>query len=121
MDFEFKYSEEKKMILGRVSGELELPVLTKMTLELKKLSEAHNCMKCLSDMRESPVPESIIDIFDVPKAVSKAGDMGNFKYAMIVKEVRDQWEFLETISVDRGQRVKIFTDFDEACAWLDDK
>ena len=121
MDFEFRYSEEKKMILGRVSGQLELPVLTKMTSELKKLSEVHNCMKCLSDMRESPVPESIIDIFDVPKAVSKAGDMGSFKCAMVVKEVRDQWEFLETISNNRGQQIRIFTDFDEACAWLNNK
>ena len=121
MDFEFKYSEEKKMILGRVSGKLELPVLTKMTSELKKLAEAHNCMKCLNDMRESPVPESIIDIFDAPKAVSEAGDMGNFRCAMVVKEVRDQWEFLETISRNRGQQIRIFTDFDEADAWLNDK
>ena len=121
MDFEIKYSEEKKMILGRVSGELELPVLKKLTLELKKLAEVHNCRKCLSDMRETPVPESIIDIFDAPKAVSEAGDMSNFRCAMIVKEIREQWEFLETISINRGQQIRIFTDFNDGEAWLNNK
>ena len=121
MDFEIKYSEEKKMILGRMSGDIDMAVVKKMAVELERIVEARDCLKFLNDCRESVVPESIIDLFEIPKLVGEAGLNGNCKCAIVVKEVRDQWEFLETISTNRGQQIRIFTDFDEAHAWLDDK
>ena len=121
MDFEIKYSEEKKMILGRLGGNLDLAVITKIAEEVEKIVEARDCLKFLNDCRESVVPESIIDIFDIPRLVGEGGLRGNCKCAIVVKDIRDQWEFLETISNNRGQQIRIFTDFDEAEAWLNGK
>jgi hypothetical protein len=121
MDFEIKYSEEKKMILGKLSGDLDLGAIKKMAGEVEKIVEARDCLKFLNDCRESVVPKSIIDIFEVPRLVAEAGLRGNCKCAIVVKDIRDQWEFLETISNNRGQQIRIFTDFDEADAWLNNK
>ena len=121
MDLEIKYSEEKKMIMGRMSGDLDLTVIKKMAGEVEKIVEARNCLKFLNDCRESVVPESIIDIFEIPKLVSEAGLRGNCKCAIVVKDIRDQWEFLETISNNRGQQIRIFTDYEEGDAWLNGK
>ena len=120
MDFEIKYSEEKKMILGRMSGDIDMVVIKKMAAELESIVEARDCLKFLNDCRESIVPESIIDLFEIPKLVGEARLNGNCKCAIVVKDIRDQWEFLETISTNRGQRIRIFTDFDEAHAWLNE-
>ena len=121
MDFEIKYSDEKKMILGRLRGDLDLAIIKKMAEELEKIVEARDCLKFLNDCRESIVPESIIDLFEIPKLVGEAGLNANCRCAIVVKDIRDQWEFLETISRNRGQQIRIFTDIDEADAWLNEK
>ena len=83
----------------------------------------HQCYRILVDYRGIELIGTVTKIYDVPKKVSKALSKAGLrshaiKRALVVSGYIEGFRFLETVSITRGQPLRIFQDIDEAKKWL---
>jgi hypothetical protein len=81
---------------------------------------------CLSDYREAELDLSVVELYDVPRIISREsasqGLLANkFKRAIVVKRDLQDFSFFETVTLNSGQNAKLFQDLDEAKKWLSNR
>jgi hypothetical protein len=54
----------------------------------------------------------------MPKTASTSGIDTHCKRALVVSEQSSDFHFLETVFINQGHNVKMFTDIEEAMSWL---
>ncbi len=118
MGYELSYDAEKKIIRGRVLGELNPSLVKNMAVDLEKLGRKHKCPRLLSDLREAVISKSLLDIYSMPRVVEQAGMQKSFRRAIVVNPPVNDYRFLEIVSVNEGQEVRVFSDPEEALRWL---
>ena len=118
MGYELSYDAEKKIIRGRVLGELNPSLVKNMAVDLEKLGRKHKCPRLLNDLREAVISKSLLDIYSMPRVVEEAGMQKSFRRAIVVNPPVNDYRFLETVSVNEGQEVRVFSDPEEALRWL---
>jgi hypothetical protein len=69
-------------------------------------------------MRHARLTKETLDIYHMPKSAKQAGIVPGFKRALVVSELSSDFHFLETVFVNQGHIVKLFTDIDAARGWL---
>jgi len=69
-------------------------------------------------MRLASLSKGAIDIYNMPKAARSAGIESRCKRALVVREQSTDFHFLETVFLNQGHNVKMFTDINEAMHWL---
>jgi len=82
--------------------------------------ERHACNRALVDHRESELRLNADQIFWVPKKVEGHGIHKN-RAALLFDRIGNDEKFLETVCTNRGIRVKVFTDADQAATWVMDE
>ncbi len=120
MNHEFRYDEAQDIIMGRLHGKLDAVVAKEVATDLARLVGEHGCRRLLMDLRGAQVTSSTLEIYTIPRVVKEAGVSGSIKRAVVVAEITQDFEFLETASVNMGSQVKLFTDPEAALAWLKD-
>lgn len=102
-----------------------LPVdVTPMIFNAISMGRKYNCYCYLADFRDVESQFSTAAIYEIPAqffAVAQKYDIpvGKLKRALIVAPERyETFKFFEMVSCNRGQKVKVFTDGDEAMDWL---
>ncbi len=118
MNFELSYDEDLDIIRGRLYGKLDAAVAKAVATDLAQLVRKHGCHRFLHDLREAQVTSSTLDLYSIPRIVKEAGVSGGIKRALVVAEITQDFDFLETASVNAGNQVKLFTDSEAALAWL---
>lgn len=118
MGYELSYDAEKKIIRGRVLGELNPSLVKNMAVDLEKLGRKHKCPRLLNDLREAVISKSLLDIYSMPRVVEQAGMQKSFRRAIVVNPPVNDYRFLEIVSVNEGQEVRVFSDPEEALRWL---
>ena len=118
MGYELIFDDERKILVGRVMGKLEPSLVQQMAAELANMIQKHRCTKMLNDLREVEFPSSVYDIYNIPRLIGQAGVPLGCKRALLVNELAGDFRFLETASINIGHQVRIFSDMDEAVAWL---
>lgn len=118
MGYELSYDAEKKIIRGRVLGELNPSLVKNMAVDLEKLGRKHKCPRLLNDLREAVISKSLLDIYSMPRVVEQAGMQKSFRRAIDVNPPVNDYRFLEIVSVNEGQEVRVFSDPEEALRWL---
>ncbi len=120
MKYELTYDKERNLIIGHVYGEFDSSLVTKMASDLADMIQKHGCNRLLNDLRSARITPSTIEIYTMPKSVAKFREATRCKRALVVSGPLKDYNFLETVSVNVGQRLKIFTDPDTAIDWLMD-
>ena len=118
MSYKIKYKKEQGYIAVTVEGNFALSTLKKMAADIAGFTERYNCNRILSDMRHTRLTENTFNIYNMPKIASQAGIEPRFKRALVVDELSSDYHFLETVFVNQGHIVKIFTDINAALHWL---
>jgi hypothetical protein len=118
MNHEFRYDEVQDIIMGRVRGRLDAAVARNVATDLARLVGEHGCRRLLMDLRGAQVTSSTLEIYSIPRVVKEAGVSGGIKRALVVAEITQDFEFLETTLVNAGNLVKLFTDPEAALTWL---
>ena len=116
--FDLIYDAQRHLILGKIHGEFDSSVVSSMAAALAVMAREHACSKVLNDLRDAIITRSAFDIFDMPRIVEKAGVPYITKRALVVREPLEDFQFLETVSFNVGQRVRVFTNYDTAIKWL---
>lgn len=107
-------------------GSDDQPSLKNTLLEVVRLMKEHGCHLVLSDYRDAVVNMSPAAIYAYPKEaveVSKAAgiDPHQTRQAIVLSDQSPNladFQFYETVSVNRGRMIKVFTDIDQAIGWL---
>ena len=118
MSYKINYDKEKGYIAVTTEGDFALSTLKELAADIAGFVERYNCNRILNDMRRARLTEGTFNIYNMPKIASRAGIEPRFKRAMVVNELSSDYHFLETVFVNQGHIVKIFTDIDAALRWL---
>ena len=118
MPYKIVYDKEGDYILISVEGDFGLPILKDMAEDVASVIEQHGCNRILNDMRRAKFTAGTIDIYNMPKTARTSGIGMHCKRALVTSEQSSDFHFLETVFLNQGHNVKIFTDIEEAMSWL---
>ncbi len=118
MPYEIKYDADLECMMCRVFGELQASELPGFAADVIALLDKHNCVRVLNDLRKVDLRLSTMAIYNIPELVAGAGLQPNVKRAIVFRKDAEDYEFFETVSINQGQFVRVFTDFDKALTWL---
>ena len=118
MPYEIYYDSIKECIMVSVQGELDLALLESMASSVVEIVREVGCKRILNDLRKSWVTEATIDIYNMPETAKQAGVFQACKRALVIGEKTKDFRFLETVFVNQGHQVRMFTGMAEAEEWL---
>lgn len=124
MNITIEFNEEKKVIIGRITGTMTKQYLRKYTLEMEQQIHQKETKLILSDYREARFPLSMIDVFNLPDRhnlllKTLGSNVHSYKRALVFDQKDFEMAiFFENVAVNRGHHVKVFLDEAEALAWL---
>ena len=118
MSYKIGYNKEHEYIMIVVEDEFTLSTFKELAADVVKFTDRYNCKRILNDMRRANLTETTLDIYNMPKSASQAGIGNRLKRALVVSERSPSFYFLETVFINQGHIVKLFTDIDEALHWL---
>jgi hypothetical protein len=113
-----EYLPEKGYTLNRAAGQNSPDITIECVTEMIEVSTRHDCSNLLADLRETTLIAATIDTFELPKRFEKLGLSPEHKLAIVYSEAESDYQFLETVSRNKGLQVRVFVDFDEAENWL---
>jgi len=118
MSFTVKHGKKDDCILVTVHGDFKLSILSQLAFKVKQLIDQNKCTRILTDLREAQLTDSPVDMYKMPDSAISSGINRNIKRALLVKKKTQDFHFLETVFVNRGNVVKIFDNLNEARKWL---
>ena len=116
MTYSIKFDPELDCIMVRVAGELDFPTLQSIAKDVNILAEKHGCRRVFNDLCDAQ-ESTTLEIYNMPKAAEQAGVSFKFKRALLTNSL-DEFGFLETVFVNMGHQVRLFTSEAEAKRWL---
>ncbi len=105
---------------GIIAMEHVSPIIKEVMTAVKD----YDCFLFLGDYRGVDLQLSLALLYEIPRHVfgesQRLGlQVGKFKRALVVSEtLYEKFKFLELVSLNRMQNVKVFTDLTEAKIWL---
>lgn len=123
MKYSVTFDEPTRITVIKYSGMADASDIEEAACEAARYAQTHQCKKVLIDVSDMQWTLSTKNIYDLPKSMAKAMrekgiELGTFKRALVVSTQSGEADFLETVSVNVGQQVKVFDDVDKARAWL---
>jgi len=118
MSFEIKYDGDFSCLMCRMTGKIDLQLIEEFLVKLTPMMKNHKCSRILNDARSAELVLSSVDIYNIPKLFAQSGIDISVKRALVIADLKELHFFLETVSKNRSQNVKIFTDYDEALKWV---
>ena len=118
MSYTINYDQGTETIMVAVHGELDLQLLQRLATDVAAAIKRHDCKRILNDLRNARLTQKSFDIYQMPEEAKKLGIGHSHKRALVVEDRATDFHFLETVFVNRGYEVKMFTNPDEALVWL---
>ena len=119
MDIQFEFLGDEKILVIKGPKNYEISPYNTENLKrsIDKLIEL-NCYKCLIDHRNKNLIISTTGPFSRSKIFKEYKVSRRIKYAWLIDEITEDVKFYQTVLLNRGWQVHMFTDYDQAIAWL---
>jgi len=119
MDLQFEFLEDEKILVikGPKNYEISPDNTENLKRSIDKLIEL-NCYKCLIDHRNKNLIISTMGPFSRSKIYKEYKVDRSIKYAWLIDEITEDMKFYQNVLVNRRWQVQMFTDYDQAMAWL---
>jgi hypothetical protein len=121
MPYHIDYWEDEKIIMIKDTGESFYNDFVQQSKEALALARSKNARLFFSDCILLENKASIFDIYNLPKVYDEIGASRLNRLALLIKADSPDaavFRFYETACRNRGWNVKVFTNYDEAMAWL---
>lgn len=118
------YNSIMDIIETKVQGEIFLKEIKEIISDTIHIAIEKNCSLFLVDYSEASIKLSTIQVYDLPKIISDIAltlkyNANKVKRAIIISHKdAEKFKFGETVSINRGQKAKVFSNIDEAKKWL---
>lgn len=113
-----KYENELGFVRTVWTGDIDLGDVRKFVTKTANALNENECRRLLTDARDLDLNMSIFEIYRVPTILREANFPGVTRGAILVSEKIEKHSFFVMVANNFGQTFKIFTDPDEAVAWL---
>ena len=117
MECDVRYDAETETIVLKVTGDVEVEAVKQAAPAVTALIREHRCRRMLTDMRGAAFRLDTFQIYRMPETMAQAG-IGSLRRAMVFSRDLEDAKFYETVTANRAQFMKVFTDMDEARRWL---
>jgi hypothetical protein len=126
MKSSIEYKTDENYILVTISGTIDVFSMRNVIEDAGKVILEHNCNKIIGDFRKAILPISVLEIIDLYKYwinSLQTNQIVPFEAKRVIlmdqgQKTAQNFEFFETISINRNSRVKIFFDMDKAVEWI---
>ena len=122
MAWKVEVDTERGFIHSVYSGVLTKEDVLAATAETLKIAAGKGPQKFLTEWADATSTLSTSEIFGIPGEWDKAKISRRSVLALVVPKDGPQWEdavFYETVCQNRGWRVRVFTQRDDAIEWLE--
>lgn len=121
-----EYDPQTDIIYIRANGDLTLEIVREYTNTAALLAKETGCFRFLSDLHETVLALSMLDVYGIPEMVKEIGlasDVPEHKIrrAVVLPRIGELSLFFETVSKNRVQNVALFDDVESARKWLLEK
>lgn len=121
--FTIHYNEEEGIIEARVYRLFDWNLIEEMAPKLGKMVLEKNCDLIFLDFTNSEINMPTLRIYKTPEKLGlefgKAGvNAWRLRRALLIKPGQKDFNFLEDVSINSAQTVRLFTDEGEAKSWL---
>ena len=115
----YNHLPPKTRLLCRYCHEdLDLGTLQDLAQDIFKEIERHGCNRILNDIQQARLTKGPFETYNMPGLARHVGVGLSCKRALLVSDVSTDFHFLETVFLNQGHNVKLFTDSDKAPHWL---
>lgn len=121
MVWRIQYLSDRNVVLVKTQGDIPYEELLKQFSDAVRLAQKNNTNCYLFDDTELHINVSTLDIYDIPKMIlaTEISRSSRIAVAISPEENRiEDYQFLETVCVNQGLNVKIFSEMDKAYNWL---
>ena len=119
MEYNVEYDQENDILIARYQGVLEIESLINLAKVITKKGQEHDCKRLLNDFRHASIEVDTMELFNVADQLKSEGFDRKWKRATVIAEqYRGHLRFYETVAFNRGHRVRVVTELDEAINWL---
>jgi hypothetical protein len=120
------YDPLEKIITIAHQGIVNAAYVKEVVEKTVQLVIENQCFKILSDFRKAKLGLSIVGMLETQKLIGQALDAKDIptykvRRALLVRKINlfnKDFSFFETVSVNRAQNVKLFSDPEKALEWL---
>ncbi len=120
MDYEITYQQHDGYLHTMISGENTPETVVQYMQDIQKECEKRDCYRLLIEEKLKGPRLDTIEIFDLVTTGSRSA-VGIFEamaYVDTNTDTPDMTEFAETVAVNRGIPVNVFTTVEDARDWL---
>jgi hypothetical protein len=119
LSYEMEVTFRGNHVEARSIGEKNYQTAERLWAEITRVCNEHTCYRVLG-IAESDMQMSVMDAINHEELFKKIGVTPKYKIAWTESNRNefDKLKNLETILLNRGFRGKVFTDVEEARAWL---
>lgn len=123
MSIQVTFAKNDNLIVCKMDELLDWAVMERLALEISRVVEETNCRKILVDLRQGSINLSTAKIVMTPKKLAiefqKYGvAVESLTRAVLIGSNAVDFHFLENVSLNQNQRMRIFTDESLARQWL---
>ena len=118
MTYSIDYCDDKECIKVAIRGELTLDLLQKIARDVATLANTNHCYRIINDLREAMLTAKAFEVLSMPQSAQQSGVKQTFQRALIVGDRKETFKFLETVFINQGHIVKMFSTCEEGLAWL---
>ena len=104
-----------------VTGNIDSTDVANLPLEFRKVSELcdkHECKRVFFDAKSNVEELGTFDLFYSGTSIANMPNIYELKIAVFVRPEQIRGNFFETVAVNRGANLRVFTDQQEAFSWL---
>jgi hypothetical protein len=123
MSWKIELIQPGGLVCMTASGPLTFADIGQLRAEAMELAKSHGVHKFLSDHRNATLQLSTSDIYKLPSDLEQYGVHQKDRLAIVYSESsdrREDYQFFETVAMNRGLPVRLFADYDAALAWLNE-
>ena len=119
MPVNVKIIHTKDFIKTTATGVLDFEASKQAVLEIASRITQPGEYEVLVDTRAAEVTLSIADLYELGAVLADHPAVRCSKVGILVPErAVEQAQFLETVAVNRGVRIEVFTNLEQAITWL---
>jgi hypothetical protein len=126
MSIQVFFNEEDQIIESHLDEPFDWSIIERMVPQLSRQILERQCLRILLDFRGANLHLSTFNVYATPQKLAeefkKRGvDIRSLKRALIFMPDDGDYRFLETVSINQAQTLRIFFDEEMAKAWLTGK
>jgi hypothetical protein len=110
-------SSDSQYILVSTAHDRTVDDIRRSLDRVLELHQAHGIRRVLVDARGPHGPLTLGDAYDIGKLVAERVQ-GRLRLAIVLRQATDMHRLFETVTVNRGTPIQVFTAYDEAERWL---